>query len=164
MSYFRKNKKRTGFTRPKFFSKNLGGFTIVELLVVIALAAVIFSIFFVMVKGARAKSRDTLREQNIKQIQNGLALYATSKGTYPICGSEIIINGQTDCLSTALLSEEAMKGKTPIDPRNVGVSCGDATSYLYCYVSADGSNYTLRYNLETDSITGKSAGWQRVNP
>lgn len=157
-------KSLTGFTRQNFLKKNLGGFTIIELLVVIAIAAMIVSVFFVLITGTRAKSRDAVREQDIKQIQNGLAIYASGKGIYPICSPEIIINGKTDCLSAELLGDGAMKGITPVDPKNSGSTCGGSGAYVYCYISAGGSDYTLRYNLETDSITGKSSGWQSIGP
>lgn len=164
MPYFRKYRNLKGLIRQNFLKKNLGGFTIIELLVVIALIGVIFSVVFITAKGVRTKNRDAVREQDIKQIQNGLAIYASGKGIYPICNPEIIINGKTDCLSAELLNDGAMKGVTPVDPKNSGSACGGSGAYVYCYISVVGSNYTLRYNLETDSITGKSSGWQSVSP
>lgn len=75
-----------------------------------------------------------------------------------------MIEGTTDCLSQVLVTAGSISG-VPTDPlgRAQGV-CGQASSFVYCYQSADGFSYTLRYALETNTIPGKSAGWQSVSP
>lgn len=139
------------------------GFTIIELLVVSALVALLASIVFTAITGTRARSRDSRRETDIKEIQNAVNLYAVNNRAFPICGTELVINGSTDCLSAQLLASGAMS-QVPVDPLGkASGACGDPTGYVYCYVS-DGSTYTLRHHLETNSISGKDAGWQSVGP
>lgn len=144
----------------KFMKK---GFTIVELLVVIAIIALLASIVFTAVTGTRARARDSRRETDIKEIQNAINLYAVNSHTFPACGAEVVVNGSTDCLSAQLLAAGAMS-QVPVDPLGKATgTCGDPTAYVYCYVS-DGTSFTLRHNLETNTIQGKAAGWQSVGP
>lgn len=139
------------------------GFTIVELLVVIAIIALLSSIVFVSVTGTRARSRDARREADIKEIQNAVNLYAVNNRAFPVCGSDVVINGSNDCLSTQLLAAGAMS-QVPVDPLGkASGTCGDPTGYVYCYVS-DGTSFALRHHLETNTIEGKAAGWQSVGP
>lgn len=141
------------------------GFTLIELLVVTAILGVLLAVIFVTVSGARAKSRDASREERIRQIRNALDIYNVNHLQFPICATETVINGTTDCLSVALISDGAIQSAVSIDPLGAADgTCGDPGDYVFCYQSDDGSTYTIRYNLETDSILGKSAGWQIVRP
>lgn len=140
------------------------GFTIIELLVVLAIIAMLSSFIFVMLKGAQAKNRDARREEDIKQVQNALGLYAVNAHRFPVCATQAVINGATDCLSQVLVASGAISG-LPTDPLGrASGACGEPGSFVYCYQSPDGFSYTLRYALETDTIPGKSAGWQSVSP
>lgn len=138
----------------------LNGFTIVELLVVVAIIGMIASMIFVSFESTRAKSRDARREEDMKQVQNALGLYFVNNRQFPEC-SELVINGSTDCVSDALIAVGAISG-LPTDPvqGSSGV-CDGENSYVYCY-SSDLFTYTLKYRLETDSIPNKSSGWQSV--
>jgi len=166
---FEKIKKMLHASRFKLRGR---GFTIVELLIVIAIIALLVSLSTVLYSDSKRKSRDSRREEDMKEIQNALNLYVVNKHTYPICGSMVdIINpenntfvkidGGTDCLSQALVSDRLFP-RTPMDPLGGSVgSCGSLADNVYCYAS-DGFRYYLRYSLETDSILGKSIGWQTV--
>lgn len=138
----------------------LMGFTIIELLVVVAIAAMILSIVFIFLQGVRTKSRDTRREQDIKQLQTALNLYEVNHRRFPICDPIDLID---QCLIP--LVTEGVIPVLPTDPfhGSTGV-CEAEGSHVYCYKSARGSSYDLYYNLETDTILGKSAGWQKVGP
>ncbi len=147
--------------------KKNSGFTLLEMLVVTALAAMILSFVFVSIRSAKQKSRDTRREADVKQLQSILSIYVTNRGLYPVCATETIINGASDCFSSLLiLSDAVQSNKLSTDPlaSATGV-CGAAGSYVYCYQSINNAtSYIIRYSLETDSISGKSAGWQNVSP
>ena len=145
-------------------SKLVWGFTIIELSVILGIITLLAVVSLVFLAPSAAKGRDARREQDIKSIQNALNLYANQKSIYPACSPEIAVDGNTDCLSSLLLSEETIKA-IPLDPKYKGTgSCGDANSFLYCYMSTNGISYTIRYQLETNSVHSKSAGWQSVNP
>lgn len=137
------------------------GFTILELLVVVAIVGLISSLLLVNIQNYRERSRDAKRVEDMKTIQNALELYHTSHLFFPICGSaEIEIGGVSDdCLSATLVADGAARA-VPTDPLGASTgTCGDPASFVYCYFSDAGTTYELRYNLEGDAIEG-GPGWQ----
>ena len=129
------------------------GFTLIELVVVIAIISLIASLAIVQFSSVKARARDVERERDMKTFQTALALYVASRRVFPIYSG--VITG-TDAMSAALLGDSAIP-TIPRDPINSDV-------YLYSYASADGVAYTLSYTLETDRIPGKAAGAQSVTP
>lgn len=59
------------------------GFTLIELLIVISIIGFLASTAMYAINSARAKSRDTQRIADIKQIQKALELYYDDKKIYP---------------------------------------------------------------------------------
>lgn len=138
------------------------GFTLIELLVVVAIISMIAAVVVSFFAGARARARDATREHDMKSIQSAINLYINQTSTYPICTTEAYVSV---CLKTLLVNAGTMPS-VPNDPQFSGVgTCGDAGVRAYCYQSdTEGTDYTLSYNLETDSIPGKSQGWNVLNP
>ncbi len=62
------------------------GFTLVELLMVVAIITLIMSIVTALVGDARAKARDTKRRADLAQIQVALELYRNQHGTFYVTG------------------------------------------------------------------------------
>ncbi|MEK7595990.1 MAG: prepilin-type N-terminal cleavage/methylation domain-containing protein [Patescibacteria group bacterium] len=141
------------------------GFTILEILVVLAIGGMILSFVLFGYRDLKAKSRDSTREHDIKQIRNSLDLYVNNAGVFPCEGEGEVIVGADSCLRDALLGVGVIPA-LPIDPLGkISGVCGDSNSYVYCYqVLEDGFSYQIRYNLETDSILGKTKGWQTTSP
>lgn len=150
-------------------NNRMRGFTILEMLVVIAVVIMISSFVLVSIRTTRMKSRDTQREQNIKQIQNALAIYSvTFNGNFPQCASSVAIGATTgaDCFNTPLANY--FQANIPTDPLGgtggSGTACDNkvADTYFYCYKSpgTGGRAYDLWYALEGESILGKNLGWQ----
>ncbi len=142
------------------------GFTLLEVLVVVAVMAMLMSFTIASIQSAKQRNRDARREQDMKQLQNALGLYATNTGLYPICSSEVVVGSAGDtCLTTALMSSQATQGRVPTDPLGATTgTCGGAGSNVYCYQSVNGFTYTIRYALETDTISGKTIGWHTATP
>ena len=64
-----------------------------------------------------------------------------------------------------LINEGVVSSSLAVDPLGGGSGvCLAAGSYVYCYESDSPEAYTLHYYLETDSILGKSPGWQEASP
>lgn len=139
-----------------FQNKKTVGFTLVELLVVIAVIALLMSVVVAVWSGTKAKSRDTKRVTDVKAIQDALALYNTSTQHFPISADVLVLTG-ADAVSLELISSGSIPA-VPLDPLN-------NPPYRYSYqTDADGSTFIVTYYLETDSISGKNAGENTVTP
>ncbi|MBI2056084.1 MAG: prepilin-type N-terminal cleavage/methylation domain-containing protein [Candidatus Sungbacteria bacterium] len=144
-------------TRRKFSE----GFTIMELIVVIAIISILSSMIIVQFRTARERARDAEREAEIKSLQTALALHIISSRLYPSY-TDVVIDG-TDQLTQDLRTSNALQGVAR-DPIHSG-------NYRYIYNPTDGGTYTytgnayrIRYYLETDSIVGKPAGQHNATP
>ena len=127
------------------------GFTLVELLVVIAIIGILSTLSVVSLNSARAKSRDARRLSDIKQIRTALDMYYDSNSTYPAnCNS---LGSTTSCMcltsngwtTTAACTNPSagtiiFMQKVPSDPLATG-------SYNYTPTSSN-SSYYITYTLE----------------
>ena len=67
------------------YKKNkIKGFTLTELLVVVAIIGLLSSIVLASLNSARLKARDVKRLASIRQIQTAVEMYYDTNGTYPI--------------------------------------------------------------------------------
>ncbi len=123
----------------KIFYKK--GFTLVELLVVLALLSVIISGIILLINPAAilGKSNDARRKRDLRQIQTALELYRTDQGAYPITGSSSF----PTCDSTLQSGASIYMNKVPCDPL-----ANPAWGRNYFYTSTTGSSYTLWACLE----------------
>lgn len=125
------------------------GFTILELLTVLAVVGLALWIFFVTVTNARTASRDATRLAELGEITKALNIYYSNNGRFPISTTQTTITG-TDEFSRALQGDLAIK-EMPRDPLY--------PEYSYTYISsADGTDYLLTFCLETNSIRGYKDG------
>jgi type II secretion system protein G len=62
---------------------NQRGFTLIELLVVIAIIGILASIVLTSLESARAKTRDTRRLTELKELEKAITLYELDNGAYP---------------------------------------------------------------------------------
>ena len=74
------------FTKNFLIKKNFG-FTLIELLVVVAIIGLLSSVVLTSLNSAKAKSRDTRRMTDLRQVQTALELYYSTNGSYPSTGS-----------------------------------------------------------------------------
>lgn len=127
----------------KYIADTKKGFTIIELLVVVAIIAMLSSIVFIYLTDTQMKARDSLRIQHAKQIEHALELYYTQHGRYPArdtgstsedaCGGVPSYGNARWCsLFTDL---EPYLDPLPIDPR------GPQPTYRYYYDSDSGDSY-----------------------
>ncbi|MBP6855943.1 MAG: type II secretion system protein [Candidatus Pacebacteria bacterium] len=65
------------------------GFTLVEMLVVVAIIAILSSIFLVGLRGFRAQAYDTRRISDVQKIQSQLELFYNQQRRYPTTLSEL---------------------------------------------------------------------------
>lgn len=123
------------------------GFTVIEMLLVVMAFILFTSIVMIGVAHQQAKRRDVMRAASIVQLQKALALYSSDTQEYPEMKG--CINGQ-DLVTTELRAKKLLDPESKLyDPH----SPNDATGcFLY---ESGGSNYTIRYVLETDTVSSQ---------
>jgi len=80
---FRKTLRRVGKSMFKTLKKAQQGFTIIELLIVIAIIAILAGLVLNNFQGAQAKARDTQRVTDINNIHSKLEEYYNENNAYP---------------------------------------------------------------------------------
>ncbi len=151
-------------------------FTLIELLVVIAIIGLIATIGVAAVNGARAKSRDTKRVSDFRQIQKALELSFEPGSGYPTVASAIVLGGATTkvlCAKGAAVSFVADQSAANCDAGKVYMGLVPANptpnGANYSYKSTDGNGsvcttapclgYCVQTNLEYGvAASGLAAG------
>lgn len=106
-------------------------FTLIELLIVIAVLGVLTTIVVLRFTGVQDSARDAKRQSELKQYQTSLEVYANKNGNYPIQASATNVAGM--CATFGLTG-------CPDDPK---------AGQNYKYVSnASGTSYVLWAQLE----------------
>ena len=70
----------------KPMKKSTGGFTLVELLIVIVVIAILASISIVAYSGVQERTRDSLRKTDLAQLAKIIQLYSIDNGDYAAAG------------------------------------------------------------------------------
>jgi len=120
-------------------------FTLVELIVVITILAILWTIAFISLQGYSRDSRDGVRISDLKNIETGLELYKTKVWKYPTPDNYVEITASWTIFSyqgvagDSLLSKIKINGgwKDPVDQ----------SSYTYMTTS-DLYQYELMWFLE----------------
>ena len=110
------------------------GFTIIELLVSIAVIGILAMIMIVSYNGIQQRARDNERNSDLTQLKVAIEKYHAEESQYPdACGDGV------NCSVTALASPlQPYLSTIPHDPRNAS---GSATDYRYIRGSSSGKDY-----------------------
>ena len=139
---------------------NKKGFTIIELLIVIAIIGLLATISIVALNGARQKGRDVKRVADIKQIQRGLEFYFNDTNSYPTAptSSPVVLgsaNAKILCdagfvasISSCPLNKIYMSS-IPVNPIPGGSN--------YVYTSTPSGQYVINFSIE-DATSGLISG------
>ena len=138
---------------------NQKGFTLIEILIAMAIVAILSAGVLVGLNPVRAKARDARRISDLRQVQTGLELYFSKSGQYP------------PAVGTGASNWEQLK--SDLTGAGIGVSTipqdpNPGASYEYG-VDFGQSNYVLKAVLETpdqvlnDDIDGQSANGTNLN-
>ncbi len=109
--------------------KQRSGFTLVEMLVVVAIIGLLSSTILIGLSEARRKARDARRITDLRQVQNGLENYYSDRRSYP--GSPSSPSGTTDDLY-----------------REIPGLPGDPQGGWYGYIRVSSASYVIGACLE----------------
>lgn len=113
------------------------GFTLMEILIVIAMLGILATIIFGTYLSSLKKGRDSRRKQDLEQVSRALELYYSEQGQYPdsgdvIFGQALMHPTNNDLFYMKLLPTDPMSG------------------YIYVYRTTDQQDYQLYACLEND--------------
>lgn len=145
------------------------GFTLVELLVVIAILAVLGVVAIAAINPAKtlSKTRDNRRKADLKMIQPTLEMYYSQLRTYPPYSATYVSGSLTFGASLDNAGITYLK-VLPQDPTTGWGYCyrrDTASSYTMCAAVEDVSNvYTTGMITCTPTGTGKAGDYCVTNP
>jgi len=135
----------------KIFKK---GFTLIEMLIVIAIIGILASMVIVSLGPSQAKARDAKRMSDLRQIQNMLEIYYTANGGYPSSQGSVPISSVNfgNLQATQPIPQVDPSGK-PYCYKSTGTLAGNTAAGYYigtqleissssnsCMTSCSGSN------------------------
>ena len=123
-------------------SKKRGGFTLIEILVVMVIIGILSTIGMGALTSSQIKSRDAKRKADLRHISEALEAYYNDVGSYPAGADAITFN--TDLVAGDGFIHSAgtiYMVNLPIDPGKVN------TNYIY-YTDANGTFFQLYALLE----------------
>ena len=112
---------------------NKKGFTLIEILIVVAIIGILASVVLVGLGPLQRQGRDARRISDLKQVQTGLELFYNRNGSYPPTSAWGV-------LKTTLEGANVGITNIPIDPNS-------ANSYYY---GSDGTTYVLGADLDDE--------------
>ncbi|MBI4437736.1 type II secretion system protein [Candidatus Uhrbacteria bacterium] len=152
------------------------GFTLVELLVVVAIIALVATFAAVAVNAARSKQRDATRLSNVRQLQSALEDSFNETNRYPDGdltplgdASQSLCLGSrgfaSDCSGDASVFLRVVPG-TYEDGLEGIVTCGEPSRRAFCYSARQESDaYVIYFELENDfAPVGLQAGVNCATP
>ena len=129
--------------------KARGAFTLIEMLIVVAIIGILASAIMVGLGPAQQKGRDARRMSDLNGAQNALELYYTQNSQYPLSESSPITFSALKTLNGAsnIFSSVGVTNFVTTDP----------SGNPYCYESLNGgSNYVIGAKLEIPPTTDAS--------
>ena len=172
MSRTTNNEQRTMFGRSSYsIKRNSGllGFTLIEVLVVVAIIGMLASLTLLGLQGSTQSARNTKRKTDVAEVQNAVELYKSDCKQYPtvdVFSLTTSLKGDDSLGLNSCTSSNIYLRAIPSDPLS--------PDRIYRYYS-DGITYEICASLEKTSGTvtcggigtcggGNSCNFKAVNP
>lgn len=125
--------------------EKLRAFTLVELIVVIAILAILSTIWFISFQGYTSQSRDSVRVSDMKIVEKALVLNNVTSGNYPVPGNidANVTHWKQWEVSKEVLARLQWISQVPVDPLT-------KTPMKYA-TTHDSKQFQLKYDLEAIS-------------
>lgn len=140
-------------------SGHLTGFTLIELMVVVAVVGVLAAAVTPSIQGVLLKSRDARRKSDLHSIQVAVEMHLHDRGYYPQSGCGWDCNGYHYSTSGPQWISDIMPylqgGTVPRDPINNCAAPWSAGCYSYAYGNVGRYSYSASYDL-TAQLENKS--------
>jgi len=137
-------------------------FTVIELLLVIAIIGLIASIIIIATSGTRAQARDAKRKAETDAIRKAIEMYYTEHGKYPIETEWTKLEEDTE-LQTTLVKYLPTTPKDPLYGKTKDT--GEPFSYQY-KSNPQGTEYKIHVEMETGIYASyeqaSSGGWTEI--
>jgi prepilin-type N-terminal cleavage/methylation domain-containing protein len=140
-------KGRESFLSKKMIKNKREGFTLIEILIVVAIIAILASVILVGLGPTQSLGRDARRLSDLHEVQNGLELYYNKSGAYPV-----VAGGAWATLTTDLTGAGIGVNSVPNDPTS-----GDTYQY-----GSDGGGTTYIVGAVLENGTGGQ--WNNYSP
>lgn len=145
------------------------GFTLMEMLLVMAIISIISVLGLTTVTTGMGKARDARRKSDFSQIKTSLAMYYADYKQYPTNGANGEIkgcgaSGTSDCVwdeawcagGADCESGKVYMKKLPRDPKNT-------PPYEYKYARVSPDQFNLRVTLEMTADPVVASSWSRCS-
>lgn len=146
-----------GNLKKVYLEQNLRAFTLIELLIVIAIIAILATIVLVNVSGVKTKARDAVRMADIDQVSKSLQMYELDHGGYPNPVTDdscwVSLGVTVNCGSGTANLDALMQpylSHPPSDPQS-----GKGKEYQLNF-SSGGKHYFLIAEMENESYVNCS--------
>ncbi len=141
------------FDRMYTFSRR-SGFTILEVLIVLAVFGLLAAFAVFSLNTARERTRDAQRLSDVSVLRSALNQYYLENNTFPLSGGVLLgqAGAKTQMLtSSGFAAQGEAQGKTYLERVPVGPKANEFYKY---HGSANG--YSLRFQTESDTVYGKA--------
>ena len=130
----------------KIKSKLDKGFTLVELLTVIAIIAILAAMIAAGTRDIQASARDARRKSDLSQIRKALQVYYLAKNNYPTTGDNGISLEEDNAANGPFTQAIKGEGYISVIPKDPQYSVGG--DHFYKYLATTSDAYTLGAKIE----------------
>jgi len=136
---------------------NQKGFTLVELLIVIAIIGILSVLTVISIGSVKAKARDSIRSQDTNQLMKLFEIFYYENNGYPLCQSEPDIEIDPEAAGIVVCSSQngplwlnemvpTYLNEAPLDPLN-DTGDGDEAPFFY-FLITDPTSLAQLYDVE----------------